>query len=221
MNDGEVWARAWGAWIPLRDVLRFAKEHGAEPTSAAAAIRPAIESYELTHKVVVSGRDAERFMRPSTRQWLGLSGWSSFDRQIIIVDDGWQNVDWTAGTIAGFEVRVLRAHLLRALALAGCFAHAAPAEPAKEEAPAPGPRAARRGAGSSRASVKVEEVKLAFASKLAAEGLPVPGDGGQATLERWFIEELERRGGRLSEGRVRVHVRRVMDLHRAELEKDR
>jgi hypothetical protein len=59
----------------------------------------------------------------------------------------------------------------------------------------------------------------ALGAKLAADGLPEARRGGQASLERWFVAEVERRGGKLSESRVRAHVRRALEEHRAALDR--
>lgn len=60
----------------------------------------------------------------------------------------------------------------------------------------------------------VQAVKLELATKLGAEGVPQPGDGVQATLERWFIQAVESRRGTISEARARVHVQRAIKAAR-------
>ncbi|MBX9700542.1 MAG: hypothetical protein K2X74_13975 [Acetobacteraceae bacterium] len=71
--------------------------------------------------------------------------------------------------------------------------------------------------GGNRPSRAVERVKGELGAKLSAEGVPEQGDGGQAILERWFVERLAAAGASLSESRVRKHVRSVMIAHRAVL----
>lgn len=76
----------------------------------------------------------------------------------------------------------------------------------------PGTRGVERGGRT--VAREVAAAKTALGAKLAAEGVPAHGDGGQAILEKWFLEEVERNGGTLSEGRVRVHVREGIVAHR-------
>jgi hypothetical protein len=52
---------------------------------------------------------------------------------------------------------------------------------------------------------------------LAENGFPAPGDGNQATLERWLATWLEDRGHEASESAVRRHVARCIKERRAEL----
>lgn len=82
-------------------------------------------------------------------------------------------------------------------------------------------RTKTRGLGRGGKSVarEVAAAITALGAKLAAEGVPARGDGGQATLERWFLEKVERNGGKLSESRVRAHVRRAIAAYREAVER--
>lgn len=79
------------------------------------------------------------------------------------------------------------------------------------------PRAAHSTKSSRAVSREVAAAISDLGAKLAAEGVPVRGDGVQASLERWFIATVEERGGTTSEGRARVHVRKAIEAHRAAL----
>lgn len=78
--------------------------------------------------------------------------------------------------------------------------------------PKPVPAHKRR-KGGHQTTKQVTAAIQALGAKLAAQGAPSPGDGGQAELERWFIEFVEGRQGEVSPGRARVHVRRAIALH--------
>lgn len=81
--------------------------------------------------------------------------------------------------------------------------------------------AEKRANGSSRLTPQVAAVIAELRTKLADDGLPRPGDGGQAALERWFVKAVEARDGEISPARVRVHVRRAIDHQRKALDEDR
>jgi hypothetical protein len=78
-------------------------------------------------------------------------------------------------------------------------------------------RVGRSSNGGRRIRPKVHEAMLKLAAKVTAVGVPEPNDGVQAILERWFIAVIEEAGETISEGRARVHVRRVLNEARLAL----
>ena len=126
----------------------------------------------------------------------------------------WQPMDRSVPKFWG-EVMVREADLARWLrervAVAGAGTPPASGAHRRKVSPVVATKPRR---GGSAPSAAVQKVKVELGAKLAAEGLPEPGDGGQAILERWFADHLDKAGSSLSESRIRKHVRDTITAHR-------
>jgi hypothetical protein len=110
-RDSDPWAAAVGAWVLLVDLLpTVERELAIPPAEAARALRHSLESYEVIAEVLgLAWPDWERF---EADKWIFRDQYGRADR---VSEKGWRNVDWKAGTLAGYPIRVLWAHVVDAL----------------------------------------------------------------------------------------------------------
>ena len=99
----DPWVEAGGAWEPLSTLLaRVEREFGVAQVEAAARLRPALEGYAVRAEVL---------------GWSFMSGLESrlvagaLNGGLTPSDSGWHELDWTSGTLAGHQIRVLWSHV--------------------------------------------------------------------------------------------------------------
>jgi hypothetical protein len=113
---GDRWEAAGGSWEPLGTLLaRVERDMGIPSAQAAAVLKPALTSGYLIRAEVVDWRHVPvgRY-GPNRNDWVWWDGPEPGANRPT--DEGWNNVDWTAGALAGCSIRILWAHVVNALA---------------------------------------------------------------------------------------------------------
>ena len=113
MMELNPWAGAVGVWEPLITLMKTVeREFGIAADEAAKALRYPLENYEIATRLV----DYEGPLSMHGPGGRDLISWDDKSDDYSVTQAGWQHVDMKAGTLRGYKIEVLWAHITRALA---------------------------------------------------------------------------------------------------------
>ena len=107
MNDNaDPWAGTAGEWVPLAKLLNVVERELHVPhADAAQSLRFGLPSGSVQARIAGSEDLIHRCMQGSRRDWVRRD--NAAPHSYHLSKEGWQHVDWTAGTLASFAVEVL------------------------------------------------------------------------------------------------------------------
>jgi hypothetical protein len=98
------------AWVPLGELWTLLERHEGIPRAEAEPLLiPIIEAgHSIDHEVVREGLPRVAMHPPSGQRPLVVAGgpWAGGDGRCRLTREGWHEVDWDAGTIAGARILV-------------------------------------------------------------------------------------------------------------------